>query len=179
MSAHLQTITTLTDLWKPQHHPTAMALSSTNPKPGSKILRKGRISEPGHAYLVTFTTLARQPLLRELQPASCIPQALYHPLLWRDARLLAWVLMPDHWHGLVQLGSSTSLSSLTRAIKSNTARSLPESISRPVWAPGFHDRDVRKDQDLNATARYIIMNPVRAGLVSSPRFYPYWNAIWI
>jgi REP element-mobilizing transposase RayT len=87
--------------------------------------------------------------------------------------------MPDHWHGLVQLGSSTSLSSLTRAIKSNTARSLPESISRPVWASGFHDRTVRKDQDLKATARYIIMNPVRAGLVSSPRFYPYWNAMWI
>ncbi|WP_405051673.1 REP-associated tyrosine transposase [Stenotrophomonas pigmentata] len=169
----------LTALGKPQRHPALIALPAINPKPGSKTLRTGRISLPGHAYLVTFTTLARQPLFRELQPASCIAQALYHPLLWRDAWLLAWVLMPDHWHGLVQLGSSTSLSSLTRAIKSNTARSLPESISRPVWAPGFHDRTVRKDQDLKATARYIIMNPVRAGLVSSPRFYPYWNAMWI
>ena len=156
-----------------------MALPAINPKPGSKILRKGRISEPGHVYLITFTTLARQPLFPDFQLASRIAEALYHPLLWRDARLLAWVLMPDHWHGLVQLGDSNGLSSLVRSIKSNTARSLPESMSRPVWAPGFHDRAVRKDQDLKATARYIIMNPVRAGLVSSPRFYPYWNAIWI
>ncbi len=87
--------------------------------------------------------------------------------------------MPDHWHGLVQLGACTTLSSLLRRIKSNTARGLPESISRPVWSPGFHDRAIRKDRDLKATARYITMNPVRAGLVSSPRFYPYWNAIWL
>ena len=156
-----------------------MALSASKPKPGSKALRAGRVSLPGHAYLVTFTTLARQPLYADFQLASRMAKALYHPLLWRDARLLAWVLMPDHWHGLVELGDSTGLSSLVRSIKSSTARSLPESISRPVWAPGFHDRAVRKDQDLEATARYIIMNPVRAGLVSSPRFYPYWNAIWL
>lgn len=156
-----------------------MALSATNPKPGSNTLRKGRISLPGHVYLVTFTTLARHPLFADFQLASRVAQALHHPLLWCDSRLLAWVLMPDHWHGLVQLGDCNSLSSLIRAIKSNTARSLPESNSRPVWAPGFHDRAIRKEQDIKATARYIIMNPVRAGLVSSPRFYPYWNAIWI
>ena len=156
-----------------------MALSATNPKPGSNTLRTGRTSLPGHVYLITFTTLARQPLFLDFQPASRVAQALYHPLLWRDAQLLAWVLMPDHWHGLVQLGDRSNLSALVRTIKSNKARSSPDSISRPVWAPGFHDRAVRKDQYLKATARYIIMNPVRAGLVSSPRFYPYWNATWL
>ncbi|MGE8233906.1 MAG: transposase, partial [Stenotrophomonas sp.] len=69
--------------------------------------------------MVTFTTLARQPLFLDFQLASRIAQALYHPLLWRDARLLTWILMPDHWHGLVQLGACTTLSSLVRRIKSN------------------------------------------------------------
>ncbi|WP_430980686.1 REP-associated tyrosine transposase [Stenotrophomonas terrae] len=156
-----------------------MALPATNPKPGSRTLRTGRVSLPGHAYLVTFTTRARQPLFLDFPLASRICHALYHPLLWRDARLLAWVLMPDHWHGLVQLGLHTHLSALVRSIKANTARTLPSSIVRPIWAAGFHDRAVRKDQDLKATARYIIRNPVRAGLVSSPRCYPYWNAMWI
>ncbi len=27
-------------------------------------------------------------------------------------------------------------------------------------------------------ARYIIANPVRAGLVYSVRDYPYWDAVW-
>ena len=31
---------------------------------------------------------------------------------------------------------------------------------------------------LNA-ARYIILNPVGAGLVAGPAKYPYWDAVWL
>jgi putative transposase len=47
-----------------------------------------------------------------------------------------------------------------------------------VWDVGFHDRAVRQDDDLVDMARYLVLNPVRAGLVRRVRDYPYWGAVW-
>lgn len=99
--------------------------------------------------------------------------------LWKDSQLLAWVLMPDHWHGLVQLGEHETLSPLIQRLKANTARILPAHVARPVWTAGSHDRALRKDEELLAAARYLVMNPVRARLARTPREYPYWDAVWV
>jgi hypothetical protein len=48
-----------------------------------------------------------------------------------------------------------------------------------VWAPTFHDHALRKDEDLLQAARYIVMNPVRAGLSRRVGDYPYWNCVWL
>ena len=44
---------------------------------------------------------------------------------------------------------------------------------------GFHDRAIRKQDDLVAVARYIVANPLRAGIVDSIRNYPLWDAKWL
>lgn len=160
-------------------HPLGMPLQPINPYSGHKALRLGRVSIPGQLYLVTFTTNARVPIFLDHALAATAARALHHSKLCRDAELMAWVLMPDHWHGLIQLGPETNLSAVVRNIKSNTARCLPISVGRPIWSRGFHDRALRKYEDTRAAARYIVMNPVRAGLVASVRFYPFWNAVWL
>ena len=48
-----------------------------------------------------------------------------------------------------------------------------------VWQKGFHDRAVRQEDDLPAIARYVVANPVRAGLVTKTGTYPHWDAIWV
>ena len=37
----------------------------------------------------------------------------------------------------------------------------------PLWQPGFYDRALRREDDRKAVARYILTNPLRAGLVGS------------
>ena len=144
-------------------------------------LRQGRISVAGHIYLVTFTTAERNPHFKTWETASLAAGLLTEPTSWQRSRLLAWVLMPDHWHGLVQLGDSESLSACIGRLKGSTSRQLK--LAHPhlgrVWGPGFHDRAMRSDDDLRATARYLAMNPVRAGLVKRVGDYPYWDAIWV
>jgi hypothetical protein len=49
----------------------------------------------------------------------------------------------------------------------------------PVWQSGFHDRALRHDEDLLDAARYIVANPLRAGLVKSLRMYSHWDACWL
>lgn len=148
---------------------------------GHAALRKGRSSVAGQVYLVTFTTNERRPhfnhwnVAREASPLLACAEA------WPGAHLLAWVLMPDHWHGLVQLEEGASLSRSVGVCKGRSARMLRQSHESlgPIWARGFHDRALRDVDDLRTLARYIVMNPVRAGLVTSARAYPYWDAVWL
>ncbi|MGA9470718.1 MAG: transposase, partial [Candidatus Macondimonas sp.] len=48
-----------------------------------------------------------------------------------------------------------------------------------IWQPGFHDRAMRREEDLRSAARYLVGNPLRAGLVEKAGDYPHWDAVWI
>jgi len=94
---------------------------------------------------------------------------------------MAFVVMPDHLHWLVQLIGERSLSESVGVIKSCSARNINAGVGREgtIWQRGFYDRAIRKDDDLAGIARYIIANPLRAGIVTSVADYPLWDAIWL
>ena len=144
---------------------------------GHAALRRGRISCPGGIYLVTFTTQDRATCFVDHGMATVACRAITDRRLWRHSELLAWVLMPDHWHGIVRLGEAEPLSSLVGRVKANSSRQVRAShtVAR-VWARAFQDRALRRDESVLDAARYVVMNPVRAGLVASPSMYPYWDA---
>jgi REP element-mobilizing transposase RayT len=50
---------------------------------------------------------------------------------------------------------------------------------RIIWQEGYYDHALRSEESLPDVARYIVMNPVRAGLVKSIRDYPLWDAQWL
>ncbi len=99
---------------------------------------------------------------------------------WGDAQLLAWVLMPDHWHGLLELGEDP-LDRVVARFKAAVARELHASglFEGKLWDRSFHDHALRREESLLGVARYIVGNPLRAGLVDSVLAYPYWNAAWL
>lgn len=148
---------------------------------GYADLRKGRFSQPGRVYLVTFTTAGRRPLFSRPELAMDACQAMTTARLWYRSRLLCWVLMPDHWHGMVELGELDSLPTLVQRLKSNSARIVrsrhPD--AGQVWEKGFHDRALRDASGVLATARYVVANPLRAGLACRVGEYAWWDAVWL
>jgi REP element-mobilizing transposase RayT len=88
--------------------------------------------------------------------------------------------MPDHLHWLLVPGSEP-IHAIMRRTKSCSARCINRRTGHTgrLWQNGFHDHAVRKEEDLAAIARYIIANPVRAGLVRSVREYPFWDCVYI
>jgi REP element-mobilizing transposase RayT len=96
-------------------------------------------------------------------------------------KTLAFVVMPDHLHWLVQLTGTRSLSVSVNTIKSFASRSINQVIGRsgPVWQKGFYDYALRDEENLAAAARYIVANPLRAGLTRRISDYPLWDAIWV
>ncbi len=159
-------------------------MPSPRTRSGQRALRRARYSGPGQIYLLTTVTQHRAPLFANWRTAALVCRQLHEPHLWRDAQLLCWVLMPDHLHVIVALGAGESLSKLMQRVKALTSAAAKlggtESSSQArVWMPGFHDRALRREEDLLAVARYVVMNPVRAGLVRRVGDYPFWDAVWI
>ncbi len=82
--------------------------------------------------------------------------------------------MPDHLHALVSLTGKLSLSQVMQRVKGRSSRALGGGL----WQPGLHDHALRAEEDRVAVGRYVIANPVRAGLVTSLRDWPYWYCRW-
>ena len=151
-----------------------------NQAPHGVDLRKGRFSEANRIYHITTVSHQRQPLFTDFDMAQCVIYALRMSDAIQQTNTLAYVLMPDHLHWLFQL-QSNDLSSAVRRVKSKSAFEINRCCGGhgQRWQRGFHDHALRKDEDVKKVARYIVANPLRAGLVKSIGDYPFWDAIWL
>lgn len=143
-------------------------------------LRTGRFSAPGQIYLVTTVVQNRAPVFRDFMQGRLVVDALKKAQEEELVLSLAWVVMPDHLHWLFELKNNT-LTCIMARTKSRIAVALNRSLERDgsLWQHGFHDRAIRRDEDLPAVARYIVANPLRAGLVEKIGDYPLWDAVWL
>jgi len=99
-----------------------------------------------------------------------------------SARTLAFVVMPDHLHWLFALGTDKPLSQVVADVKRRAAWRINEMAGRkgrPVWQRGFHDRALRREESIRDAARYVVANPLRAGLVRTIGDYSLWDAMWL
>ena len=145
-------------------------------------LRKGRHSAAGQIYLVTTVTHRRQPLFEDLYTGRQAVKALCSSDREGSARTLAFVVMPDHLHWLIALGEGKPLSQVVADVKRRSAwriNAMAGRTGRSVWQRGFHDRALRSEESIRDAARYVVANPLRAGLVRTICDYPLWDAAWL
>ena len=148
--------------------------------PGHRALRKGRHSQTGGIYLVTFATLSRQRIFADFTIARAACHTFEPSAEAESATLLCWVLMPDHFHGVLRLDGTRTASQAVQRLKSQSAHACAaHGVTARIWARAFHDHAVREDEDVQAIARYVIANPIRADLATHARQYPFWNAVWL
>jgi putative transposase len=158
-------------------------LSSSSKRPGNHALRMGRVSIPGQIYHLTARVADGNCEFANPMLAFAACRAFHAVGSATDARLLAWALMPDHAHWLIELGVRDDLSTVAARLKSSSAGACNEASAyvkaTSIWQAGFYDRAIRRDEDVLRVARYIVANPIRARLVASVGDYPWWNAVWI
>ena len=144
-------------------------------------LRKGRVSVAGQVYFLTTVTWRRARWFEDFELGRRVAGVVHGLADEYPGLSLAWVIMPDHVHWLVQLPGDLPLKRLMQAFKGRSARALNHALGRsgPAWQPGFHDHALRQDDDIQNAARYLIGNPLRAGLVERVGDYPLWDAVWV
>ncbi|HPX88167.1 MAG TPA: transposase [Methylophilaceae bacterium] len=140
-----------------------------------KDLRKGRVSLPNQIYHIATSTNNRTPIFNDIAAARALIQTLQKSDALNFTHTLAFVVMPDHLHWLMQLNSGATLAGVIKNIKSQSAKA----IGQPIWQQGYYDHAIRKDEDIQNIARYIVANPIRAGLVTKIGDYSHWDAVWL
>ena len=93
--------------------------------------------------------------------------------------LLAWCIMPNHVHTLVEMFRGVSLSRVMQSWRSYTAHQINRLLNRTgqVWMQEYFDRYIRDADHYQKVVNYIHNNPVKAGLVAAPTQYR-WSSAW-
>jgi REP element-mobilizing transposase RayT len=88
--------------------------------------------------------------------------------------VLAYCCMPDHLH-LVAGGTkpTSDLHAFVAAGKQHSAHAARPWIRGRLWQPGYYERILRDRDDVQNVIRYVLENPVRAGIVKIPDEYPF------
>jgi len=143
-------------------------------------LLKGRCFEQNRAYFITTVTFQRKQIFNDLYSARELVKCIRNIHEAENAISLSWVIMPDHFHRLVQLHNE-SLSSVLNKLKGFSSRNINKRLGcqGPIWQKSYYDRAVRDNEDIKNIARYIVANPLRSGLVSRVEDYSHWDAIWM
>ncbi len=144
-------------------------------------LRKGRFSESNQFYFVTTVTHERKPVFNRFSSSRILINTMKHLDKHNYVNSLSWVVMPDHLHWLFQLSDMSTLPEVMKRLKASSARSINRAINRQgaIWQKSYYDRALRYDEDIKRLSRYIIANPLRAGLVKDIGDYSHWDAVWL
>ena len=125
-------------------------------------------------YFLTFCVRNR----RRVFVAPLVVESLLWHVRQSAARcefsILAYCVMPDHVHLLVEgLGPAADLRKFVSRAKQHSGAAFALSQGGPLWQEGYHERVLRSSDDAIRIAKYVIENPVRAGLARCPQEYPY------
>lgn len=115
--------------------------------------------------------------LRNPEIARLVENALLH-FDGNRYQLLAWVIMPNHVHVLIETKTGFPLSEIVHSWKSFTAKQANKILKRTgdFWQPDYYDRYIRDTHHLQKAIRYIHENPVKTGLVQKAQEWPFGSA---
>jgi len=124
-----------------------------------KRRRRRRYDIPGHARYLTFSCWQGRPFLARDRPRLWLLEALDAARRVHPFDLWAWCLMPEHVHLLILPAPGVGAGAILRSIKHPVARQAVSWVREKIG--------------------YIQANPVRRGLVKSPRDWP-WSScrVW-
>jgi putative transposase len=133
-----------------------------------------------YRYFLTICTLDRVEAFRDASVVASTMLQFRRTAACEKFELLAYCLMPDHVHFLVGgLSEASEFKTFAKMAKQRSGSAYKRVKGRHLWQEGYYDRVLRADENLTKVARYITENPVRAGLVASPRDYPFLGSdVW-
>ncbi|MFH1374872.1 MAG: transposase [bacterium] len=131
----------------------------------SKLLR---YFAPGQSCFITAVTARRQPVLD--QHAELLLRAVRRAVRQSRFALIAWVVLPDHLHAIID-SPDGDISRIVQRVRLSFSLQWQRRSRRngPIWQPRYWDHIIRSEKDMKRHVDYVHYNPVRHGLMDSPR----------
>jgi REP element-mobilizing transposase RayT len=133
------------------------------------------MSEPFTCYSITKNVKDRRKVIASDIAACILMESWDYLRKANQIKLLAFCIMPDHFHLLFCLLQEKSLSEVIGSTSKFTAREINKCLGSQgqFWQDGFHDHRSRNEIETDDLAIYIEHNPVRAGFVEIASEWPY------
>jgi len=143
---------------------------------------------PGGMFFFTVVTYDRRPILTTDEGRAFLHDATETIRKDRLFDLFATVLLPDHWHLIMQLPSGDQdYATRMKRIKEEFTKAwlkagLPEAPvtntqakkgERGIWQPRYWEHSIRDADDLESHTDYIHWNPRKHRMVTRVRDWPW------
>lgn len=128
-------------------------------------------------YFLTLCTFERQSLFTARCHVELVRAQFLRTLGDQSFDGVAYCFMPDHVHLLVE--AMTEGSDLKRFVKLAKQRSgyyFKQAFATRLWQRYGYEHILRREESTPSVVRYIIENPLHAGLALAPLDYPYWGS---
>jgi putative transposase len=132
-----------------------------------------RICLPGLTLHVVHRGNNRQRTFHSDDDFRLYLELLVHACRRYETQTHAYVLMSNHVHLLMTSKHATGVSRTMQMVGSNFVRAVNEKHARTgtLWEGRFKSSPIDAESYCLACYRYIELNPVRAGMVSTPADY--------
>ncbi len=150
-------------------------------------------------FFVTTTVVDFTNVFKDSNCCAALIENIKHYQKKYQFEILAYVIMPSHFHWIVQVDQTKgTISDIMRDIKKYSAWDIMEIVNnmnkkdfietfernavgyrdrkRKFWKKRFDDQVVRDQKMFWTKLKYIHNNPVKAGLVEKPKDYKYSSA---
>jgi len=130
-------------------------------------------SEP-YIFSITACVIDRRPLFSKSEFAGILEAAVKQYASFYEMDLIAYCIMPDHLHVIIQPQGAVPVHRYIRSLKGRATYLLHKAgVVGRIWQRSFYDHIVRLAEDLPIAVRYVLENPVRSGLVNGFSEYPW------
>lgn len=127
-----------------------------------------RYFKKGSTYFLTHITFDRQPIL--IDNIDLLYDSIVKQVKKSTFRLIAWVVLQDHWHCIIDPMENDPAELMKRIKLSFAMQYLKRTnqMSGRTWQNRYWDHIIRSQEDMNSHIDYIDYNPVKHGYVTAP-----------
>ncbi len=132
-----------------------------------------------HPIFITCVTNKRMPYLKNEESLCLFWEILKIVQKLHPFHLQSYVILPDHFHWIMQLPENEpNFSAVLHSIKNNFTRlykeqmGIPKAETYPIWQKRFWDHIIRNKPEYQNLFDYIHWNPIKHGYVTKPEDWP-------
>jgi putative transposase len=143
-----------------------------------------------HLHFITYSCYQRRALLGTARKRDAFLKILDEVRTRYEFLLVGYVVMPEHIHLLISEPKIGTPSTVMQILKQRVSRALrkkkrsnpnqmhlwlgaPSNETRSFWQRRFYDFNVWSKQKRIEKLNYMHMNPVKRGLVTDPKLWPW------
>ena len=128
-----------------------------------------------YRYALNFPTLERRQAFVDAASVSLVWTQIVRACTEKGFEVIAYCFMPDHLHLVVEgLSDTADCKGFIKSAKQYSGYYYARANGRArLWQRYGHDRIIRADAEFVDSVRYVVANPVKAGLAQAPRQYPF------